>query len=149
MGRSSPAASKATKSKSATKTSRLCCLPKRPLDWPEWYSSTSKALATCGAKRDHVTHELTTLGASSFSPVLDSLGGMFRVLEHSSQILRLKFPMGISTTFRCAGETHPGLLRTDNEDRFHLDAERGIFLVIDGIGGQAAGERAAQIALER
>src|SRR5262245_20174031 len=44
MGRSSPAASKATKSKSATKTSRLCCLPKRPSDWPEWYSSTSKAL---------------------------------------------------------------------------------------------------------
>src|SRR5262245_34342158 len=57
--------------------------------------------------------------------------------------------MGLTTTFRCAGETHPGLLRTDNEDRFHIDADRGIFLVIDGIGGQAAGERAAQIALER
>ena len=57
--------------------------------------------------------------------------------------------MGITTTFRCAGETHPGLLRTNNEDRFHLDVERGIFLVIDGIGGQAAGEQAAEIALDR
>jgi serine/threonine protein phosphatase PrpC len=57
--------------------------------------------------------------------------------------------MGLTTTFRCAGETHPGLLRTNNEDRFHIDAERGIFLVIDGIGGQAAGERAAEIALDR
>jgi len=57
--------------------------------------------------------------------------------------------MGTTTTFRCAGETHPGLLRTNNEDRFHLDAERGIFMVIDGIGGQAAGERAAEIALDR
>jgi serine/threonine protein phosphatase PrpC len=56
--------------------------------------------------------------------------------------------MGITTTFRCAGETHPGLRRTNNEDRFHLDVERGIFLVIDGIGGQAAGERAAEIALD-
>ena len=57
--------------------------------------------------------------------------------------------MGLTTTFRCAGETHPGLVRTNNEDRFHVDAERGIFLVIDGIGGQAAGERAAEIALDR
>lgn len=57
--------------------------------------------------------------------------------------------MGTTTTFRCAGETHPGLLRTNNEDRFHLDVERGIFLVIDGIGGQAAGEQAAEIALDR
>src|SRR4029453_14267873 len=57
--------------------------------------------------------------------------------------------MGITTTFRCAGETHPGLLRTNNEDRFHLDVERGIFLLIDGIGGQAAGEKAAEIALDR
>ncbi len=57
--------------------------------------------------------------------------------------------MGITTTFRCAGETHPGLLRTNNEDRFHLDVERGIFMVIDGIGGQAAGEQAAEIALDR
>jgi len=30
-----------------------------------------------------------------------------------------------------------------------VDAERGIFLVVDGIGGQAAGEKAAEIAVSR
>jgi PPM family protein phosphatase len=46
-----------------------------------------------------------------------------------------------------AGLTDSGLQRTVNEDRFHHDASRGIFLVIDGIGGQAAGGKAADIAL--
>ncbi|MFB3853273.1 MAG: protein phosphatase 2C domain-containing protein [Vicinamibacterales bacterium] len=43
--------------------------------------------------------------------------------------------------------SHPGLQRDTNEDRFYHDAERGIFLVIDGVGGHAAGERAAETAL--
>jgi PPM family protein phosphatase len=46
-----------------------------------------------------------------------------------------------------AGLTDPGLQRSVNEDRFHHDASRGIFLVIDGIGGQAAGGKAADVAL--
>jgi len=40
-----------------------------------------------------------------------------------------------------------GLRRENNEDRFHCDPGRGLFLVVDGVGGQAAGERAAEIAL--
>ena len=40
-------------------------------------------------------------------------------------------------------------VRRNNEDAFHMDAERGIFLVVDGIGGQAAGEKAAEIAVDR
>jgi serine/threonine protein phosphatase PrpC len=40
-------------------------------------------------------------------------------------------------------------VRNNNEDAFHIDAERGIFLVVDGIGGQAAGEKAAEIAVRR
>jgi serine/threonine protein phosphatase PrpC len=40
-------------------------------------------------------------------------------------------------------------VRKNNEDRFHLDAERGFFLVVDGLGGQAAGEKAAEIAVDR
>jgi len=40
-------------------------------------------------------------------------------------------------------------MRRNNEDALHLDAERGIFLVVDGIGGQAAGEKAAGIAVDR
>jgi PPM family protein phosphatase len=50
---------------------------------------------------------------------------------------------------RCAGKSNLGLVRSNNEDAFHIDAERGIFLVVDGIGGQAAGETAAKIAVER
>jgi serine/threonine protein phosphatase PrpC len=42
-----------------------------------------------------------------------------------------------------------GLLRTNNEDAWHADMERGVFLVVDGVGGQAAGEKAAEIAVAR
>ncbi|HUI58558.1 MAG TPA: protein phosphatase 2C domain-containing protein [Bryobacteraceae bacterium] len=47
-----------------------------------------------------------------------------------------------------AAATDTGLLRERNEDRYWLDAERGVFLVVDGVGGQAAGEIAAQTAVE-
>jgi len=50
---------------------------------------------------------------------------------------------------RCAGASDPGRVRHNNEDAFWMDAERGIFLVVDGIGGNAAGEKAAAIAVER
>ncbi|MGA3040684.1 MAG: protein phosphatase 2C domain-containing protein [Bryobacteraceae bacterium] len=55
----------------------------------------------------------------------------------------------MKTNLRCAGESHVGVVRQNNEDRIHLDPDRGIFLVIDGIGGQAAGEKAADIAITR
>lgn len=42
--------------------------------------------------------------------------------------------------------SHPGLHRDNNEDRCHADADRGIFFVVDGVGGQAAGDKAAEIA---
>ncbi|HEY1308625.1 MAG TPA: protein phosphatase 2C domain-containing protein [Vicinamibacterales bacterium] len=50
-------------------------------------------------------------------------------------------------TLLAAGATDPGIQREVNEDRFHVDEARGLFIVIDGIGGQAAGGRAADIAL--
>jgi serine/threonine protein phosphatase PrpC len=55
----------------------------------------------------------------------------------------------VKTNVRCAGASDPGLVRSNNEDAFHIDPERGIFLVVDGIGGQAAGEKAAEIAVQR
>ncbi|MEO8368533.1 MAG: protein phosphatase 2C domain-containing protein [Candidatus Solibacter sp.] len=55
----------------------------------------------------------------------------------------------VKTNVRCAGASDPGRIRGNNEDAFHLDADRGIFLVVDGIGGQNAGEKAAAIAVER
>ena len=48
---------------------------------------------------------------------------------------------------RCAGATHRGMIRDHNEDRLHVDPERGILIVVDGIGGQAAGETAAETAI--
>jgi serine/threonine protein phosphatase PrpC len=55
----------------------------------------------------------------------------------------------VKAMLRCAAGSHPGRVRNNNEDSFFADAERGIFLVVDGIGGQAAGEKAAAIAVER
>jgi len=51
------------------------------------------------------------------------------------------------TAVRAAGDTHPGRQREVNEDRFHVDVARGLFIVVDGVGGQAAGGRAADLAI--
>ena len=55
----------------------------------------------------------------------------------------------VKAKVNCAGDSNPGRVRRNNEDAWHMDPERGIFLVVDGIGGQAAGEKAAEIALGR
>jgi serine/threonine protein phosphatase PrpC len=49
-------------------------------------------------------------------------------------------------SLRAAARTHPGRVRTNNEDLPLIDAARGIFGVIDGIGGHAGGEIAAATA---
>jgi PPM family protein phosphatase len=55
--------------------------------------------------------------------------------------------MATECTLAAAGATDPGRRREVNEDRFYCDAARGLFLVIDGVGGQAAGGKAADVAL--
>ncbi len=55
----------------------------------------------------------------------------------------------VKAKLRSAAASDPGRVRRNNEDAFHLDADRGIFFVVDGVGGQAAGEKAAEIAVER
>jgi serine/threonine protein phosphatase PrpC len=55
--------------------------------------------------------------------------------------------MQTATALRAAAGTNAGLQRDVNEDRIHADLARGLFLVIDGVGGHAAGGRAADIAL--
>ena len=57
--------------------------------------------------------------------------------------------MQVHTSVRASGHSHPGLLRENNEDRFHVDPARGYFVVVDGVGGQAAGEKAAETALAK
>ena len=54
--------------------------------------------------------------------------------------------MALTTRFISVGLSDPGRKRENNEDRFHSDPDRGIFFVIDGVGGQAAGEKAADTA---
>ena len=53
----------------------------------------------------------------------------------------------MTTGLNAAGASHAGLQRGENQDRFHLDLARGLFIVIDGVGGHAAGSRAADVAL--
>ena len=38
--------------------------------------------------------------------------------------------------------------RGRNEDRVYVDDDRGVFLVVDGVGGHAAGDQAAEIAVK-
>lgn len=59
----------------------------------------------------------------------------------------MSLPLHVVSTLRAAGDTNPGLQRDVNEDRFHVDLTRGLFIVIDGVGGQAAGGKAADTAI--
>ena len=52
------------------------------------------------------------------------------------------------TAILASAATDTGLVRDRNEDRYWIDAARGVFLVVDGVGGQAAGEVAAQTAVD-
>lgn len=55
--------------------------------------------------------------------------------------------MKATVTWRAAAASDAGLQRPVNEDRVFIDEELGIFLVADGLGGHAAGEHAAGIAV--
>jgi len=46
-----------------------------------------------------------------------------------------------------AGKTDVGCVRTNNEDNFGYDAALGIFVLCDGMGGQAAGEVASELSV--
>ena len=48
--------------------------------------------------------------------------------------------------WEAAGGSDVGRLRKGNEDTLRMDADRGIFLVADGMGGHAAGEIASDLA---
>jgi protein phosphatase len=47
-----------------------------------------------------------------------------------------------------AARTHRGAVRKDNQDAFLCAAESGLFAVIDGMGGQKGGRRAAELTRE-
>jgi serine/threonine protein phosphatase PrpC len=52
----------------------------------------------------------------------------------------------VSLPIRAAGDTHIGHVRTTNEDSVIVDARRGLYAVLDGMGGANAGDIASQTA---
>jgi serine/threonine protein phosphatase PrpC len=56
--------------------------------------------------------------------------------------------MSVTSQLLVGAHSDVGRKRSENEDRYFIAASRGIFLVVDGLGGHAAGERAAEIAVD-
>jgi protein phosphatase len=54
----------------------------------------------------------------------------------------------MSFAIQVAAKTDVGCVRVANEDSFGYDTDQGIFVVCDGMGGQAAGEVASKIAVD-
>ncbi len=70
------------------------------------------------------------------------------MLSASGSALATPRPHAPPCRIACAGATDQGRVRTANEDRFGIHPDVGLFVVTDGMGGAAAGEVAAQMAIQ-
>lgn len=55
--------------------------------------------------------------------------------------------MNLKEALQIVSQTHPGMVRSHNEDSVTFDAERGLVVLADGMGGYNAGEVASGIAV--
>src|SRR3954453_4697702 len=54
----------------------------------------------------------------------------------------------MSLTVEVAAKSDVGCVRTNNEDNLGFDSRYGIYVVCDGMGGQAAGEVASKMGVD-
>ncbi len=67
---------------------------------------------------------------------------------HRGQRETLNVRRVLVVSLKSAAASDPGKRRKNNEDRYFTDPDRGIYAVVDGVGGHAAGEHAAETAVE-
>jgi protein phosphatase len=83
--------------------------------------------------------------------IVDRFADLCRRLfgKRSEQQVAVEEPTPLSPVkIRVGAQTSIGNYRDNNEDRFFVDPVKQLYLVADGMGGQAAGEQASQIAVD-
>lgn len=59
----------------------------------------------------------------------------------------VKHSATLPVAFEAYGLSHPGLVRSENEDTIYCNAEEGLFVLADGMGGHSSGRHASEKAV--
>src|SRR6516225_3187653 len=98
--------------------------PRKPLSyWPITFA--------CNSSNGHES----AIGLCLAHSVGGGAACLQRTVCHHRNVAPETITMGVTVHWRSAVGTDPGLVRESNEDRCYADDERGIFMVVDGIGG--------------